>query len=435
MHKSFPILPLCRGLIAGMAFLSAALNAQTPGTSSALPTELQWPGTVFKSVTVTPPEASTLVLPMLELGADQQLKVGFDDVADRDLNLRYRLTLCQLDASFSPTGLNELEYIDGQNALYVESSELSMATRVNYAHYEFNIPADYQKLKKSGLYKAEIYDADAPDRVLLTVPFLVCEPLANISASVFPSKNVAERIRRQQLAVDVRLTDGLRLVSPEQSLKVYAVQNLNWRTARRLPLQYSTGNTYYYQDKPELVFDGLNEFRNFDIRSLDYAGRGVQRLELDAVGVWHAFLYDQTSRLGDSYIQSDDIDGRFVIKLNHSQNSETEADYAHVHFFFNYPFHPDQKLYVTGDFNNWRTDDASRLYYDGDLNLYTTAMVLKQGFYDYMVLLENAQGKQYVPMENNFQETENDYYILVFYREPGGRHDRLIGVQQLNTRE
>ncbi|MDE5559306.1 MAG: DUF5103 domain-containing protein, partial [Bacteroidales bacterium] len=151
--------------------------------------------------------------------------------------------------------------------------------------------------------------------------------------------------------------------------------------------------------------------------------------------VWHAFLYDQKSRLGDSYIQTDDIDGRFVIKLNHSQNSETEADYAHVHFFFDYPFHPDQKLYVTGDFNNWRTDDGSRLYYDGDLNLYTTAMVLKQGFYDYMVLLEDAQGKRYVPLENNFQETENDYYILVFYREPGGRHDRLIGVQHLNTRE
>lgn len=434
MHKHFPIRPL-GGLLLGLTLLSAPMAAQTPATSRALPTELHWPGTVFKSVTVTAPETSTLVLPMLELGSGQQLKVGFDDVADRDLNLRYRLVLCNLDADFSPNDLNEIEYIDGQNALYVESSELSMATRVNYAHYAFDIPADYQKIKKSGLYKAEIHDADAPDRISLTVPFLVCEPLANIAASVFPSKNVTERMQRQQLAVEVRLPDGLRLISPEQSLKVYAVQNLNWRTARRLPMQYATGNTYYYQDKTELVFDGLNEFRNFDIRSLDYAGRGVQRLELDAVGVWHAFLYDQKSRVGDSYIQTDDIDGRFVIKRNHSKNSETEADYAHVHFFFDYPFHPDQKLYVTGDFNHWRTDDASRLYYDGDLNLYTTAMVLKQGFYDYMVLLEDAQGKRYVPMENNFQETENDYYILVFYREPGGRHDRLIGVQHLNTRE
>lgn len=426
-------LALCSALIGALP--PTGLNAQT-GTVPSLPTTLQWPGTIFKSVTVTAPETSTLPLPMLELGSGQQLRVGFDDVADRDLNLRYRLVLCNPDATFSPAPLNEIEYIDGQNALYIEASELSMATRVNYAHYAFDLPTPYQKLKKSGLYKAEVYDADRPDEVLLTVPFLVCEPLATVSASVFPSKNVAERLSRQQLAVEVRLTSNqLRLISPEQSLKVYAVQNLNWRTARRLPLQYANGNVYYFQDRPPLVFDGLNEFRNFDIRSLSYAGRGVERLELDADDVWHVFLYNQKSRLGDSYIQNDDLNGRFVIKQNHSDNSDIEADYAHVHFFFDYPFHPDQQLYVTGDFNHWRTDDESRLYYDGNLGLYTTALLLKQGFYDYMVLLENARGRQYIPIENNFQETENDYYILVFYREPGGRHDRLIGVQHLNSRE
>ncbi len=424
-------------LYAGLsgALFPTGLNAQT-GARPALPTELQWPSTVFKSVTVTAPETSTLFLPMLELGSGQKLQVGFDDVADRDLNLRYRLVLCNPDATFSPAPLNEIEYIDGQNTLYIEASELSMATRVNYAHYAFEIPAPYQKLKKSGLYKAEIYEADRPDETLLTVPFLVCEPLAAITASVFPSKNVAERLRKQQLSAEIRLTlSDLRLISPEQSLKVYAVQNLNWRTARRLPLQYASGNTYYYQDAPPLVFDGLNEYRNFDIRSLNYAGRGVERLELDADDVWHVFLYNQKSKAGESYVQNDDLNGRFVIKQNHSDASDIEADYAHVHFFFDYPFQPDQQLYVTGDFNNWRTDDESRLYYDGDLGLYTTALLLKQGFYDYMVLLENAKGRQYVPTENNFQETENDYYILVFYREPGGRHDRLIGVEHLNSRE
>ncbi|MDE7150213.1 MAG: DUF5103 domain-containing protein, partial [Bacteroidales bacterium] len=414
---------------------NAGLNAQT-GTPPELPTELQWPATIFKSVTVTAPEASTLFLPMLELGSGQKLQVGFDDVADRDLNLRYRLVLCNPDAKFSPASLNEIEYIDGQNALYIESSELSMATRVNYAHYTFDIPSAYQQLKKSGLYKAEIYAADRQDDVVLTVPFLVCEPLATVSAAVFPSKNVSERLRRQQLAVEVRLTQNdLRLISPDQSLKVYAVQNLNWRTARRLPLQYSTGNTYHYEDAPSLVFDALNEFRNFDIRARTYPGRGVERLELDADDVWHVFLYNQKSKLGDSYVQNDDLNGRFVIKLNHSDDSDIEADYAHVHFFLDYPFHPDQRLYVTGDFNNWRTDDDSRLYYDGRLGLYTTALLLKQGFYDYMILLENGNGLHYTPTENDFQETENDYYILVFYREPGGRHDRLIGVQHLNSRE
>ena len=415
---------------------AASASASTAAMNAASARNLILPPTLFKSVTITPPEQSSLSMPMIELGSGQRLQVGFDDVSDRDLNLRYRILLCNPDSTLSKADLNEIEYIDGQNALYIESSTLSMATRVNYAHYTFSIPSNYQHIKTSGLYKAEVYESENPDKVLLTVPFLVYEPLSVISASVEPARDVAERLSRQQLSVEVRLTGhDLRLLSPEQSLKVYAVQNLNPHTARRLPLQYANGNLYYYKDTPPLVFDGLNEFRNFDIRALQYAGRGVQHLELDGEDTWHVFLYNQKSRLGESYVQNDDINGRFVIKKNHADESDIEADYAHVHFFLDYPFHPDQKLYITGGFNRWQTHAESQLFYDADLNLYTTALMLKQGFYDYLFLLENAQGRQYIPLENNFQETENDYHILVFYREPGGRHDRLIGLKHLNSRE
>ncbi len=423
-------------LIGALCTLAVSVSAAAGVSSVAGSRNLILPPTIFKSVTVTPPEQSTLLMPMIELGSGQRLQVGFDDVSDRDLNLRYRILLCNPDSVLSKANLNEIEYIDGQNALYIESSTLSMATRINYAHYTFNIPSDYQNIKTSGLYKAEVYESDTPDKVLLTVPFLVYEPLSVISSSVEPARDVAERLSRQQLSVEVKLSGSdLRLLSPEQSLKVYAVQNLNPHTARRLPLQYANGNNYYYKDTPPLVFDGLNEFRNFDIRSLQYAARGVQHLELDGEDTWHVFLYNQSSRIGDAYVQNDDINGRFVIKKNHADESEIEADYAHVHFFLDYPFYPDQKLYVTGGFNHWQTDVESQLFYDGDLGLYTTALLLKQGFYDYLFLLEDERGRQYMSTENNFQETENDYHILVFYREPGGRHDRLIGLKHISSRE
>ena len=33
----------------------------------------------------------------------------------------------------------------------------------------------------------------------------------------------------------------------------------------------------------------------------------------------------------------------------------------------------------------------------------------------------------WLPYEGNFYQTENRYQALVYYREPGGRYDRLVG--------
>ena len=34
----------------------------------------------------------------------------------------------------------------------------------------------------------------------------------------------------------------------------------------------------------------------------------------------------------------------------------------------------------------------------------------------------------------NFDETENQYTILAYYREVGGRYDRIVGVGSANSR-
>lgn len=329
-----------------------------------------FPPSVFKSVFTTPPIASTINLPIIELGSDQKIEVHFDDVQDRDLNLRYRIIHCNADATLSPSGLNELEYINGQNQVYVEGSELSMATRINYVHYSFSVPNNYQQLKLSGVYKVEIFESDSPSKILLSVPFLVCEPSVKIKATVGLPKRVEYRFLKQELSVELNLNgSNLKGVSPQQNIRLYALQNLNPKTARLLPLQYSAENTLFYKDSPEMVYDGLNEFRNFDLRPLTYAGKNVQRLEIGKEGAWHAFLYDQSSSYRSNYVDNDDINGRFVVKMNHSDASNIEADYAFVHFFLKEQFNPDAKIYVTGEFNRWQTDKNSLMTYNSDLNL------------------------------------------------------------------
>jgi hypothetical protein len=55
--------------------------------------------------------------------------------------------------------------------------------------------------------------------------------------------------------------------------------------------------------------------------------------------------------------------------------------------------------------------------------------MLKQGFTNYQYVLADKKGK--IDYENaldgNFFQTENNYFVLVYYRENGQRYDRIIG--------
>jgi hypothetical protein len=68
---------------------------------------------------------------------------------------------------------------------------------------------------------------------------------------------------------------------------------------------------------------------------------------------------------------------------------------------------------------------------------YETTLQLKQGYYDYAYAL--ADGKSNPPKfitdetEGNIWETENQYSILVYYRELGGRYDQLMNVTVINS--
>ena len=58
--------------------------------------------------------------------------------------------------------------------------------------------------------------------------------------------------------------------------------------------------------------------------------------------------------------------------------------------------------------------------------------MLKQGYYSYQYLLLDEKGITHnVENEGNYYQTENTYQALVYFRETGGRTDRLVGYQQV----
>lgn len=65
--------------------------------------------------------------------------------------------------------------------------------------------------------------------------------------------------------------------------------------------------------------------------------------------------------------------------------------------------------------------NAARQRYEGQL-------LLKQGYYSYQYLMDTGNGRGTTnPVEGNYYQTENEYSILVYYRQAGARYDRLVG--------
>ena len=74
--------------------------------------------------------------------------------------------------------------------------------------------------------------------------------------------------------------------------------------------------------------------------------------------------------------------------------------------------------------------------YDTLNNTYEQEVLLKQGYYNYMycVVKDGAKNKgDLTTYEGSFFETENDYSILVYYRNPTLFYDELIGIKTFNS--
>lgn len=111
-------------------------------------------------------------------------------------------------------------------------------------------------------------------------------------------------------------------------------------------------------------------------------------------------------------------------------NSEIEADYAWVYFSLSAPaFFANKNIYITGMFNNFALNDEYKMEYNEKKKIYEKAVMIKQGFTNYSYTIADSRGTidEENALDGNFFETENDYMVLVYYRENNQRYDRVIG--------
>jgi uncharacterized membrane protein YgaE (UPF0421/DUF939 family) len=91
-------------------------------------------------------------------------------------------------------------------------------------------------------------------------------------------------------------------------------------------------------------------------------------------------------------------------------------------------------VYVYGGFNNFSISDENKMVYNTKKNVYELSMLMKQGFYNYKyVVVDQNDTLSEGRISGNFDETENNYKVIVYYRDLGARYDKIIGLGEANS--
>jgi hypothetical protein len=368
-------------------------------------------------------------LPIIELG--QKLQLSFDDIIGNEADYFY--TIEHFNFDWTPSDLSKGEYLDGFDDVRIETYENSFNTLQLYSNYKLSIPnRETRAIKKSGNYLLRIFNDDA--EIVFSRKFMVLERVLSVEVEIKRSR-IIKNIDQQQVVQFKINSPNLLLINPKQNVKTLVLQNNNLKTAiTNLKPLYTIGSELIYKYDQEAAFWGGNEFLFFDNKDLRSSTNGVRYVELNEL--YENFLFTNIDRSVRPYTYNPDINGSFQVRnLYASQNQNIEADYVLMHFNLqHYGSLGDKEIHIYGNFNNWTIDQTTYMRYNEKTDTYQNARLFKQGFYNYKYVMVNRDGSvEQGPVSGDFWQTENQYTVLVYYRAPGARFDRLMGEGSANS--
>lgn len=371
-------------------------------------------------------------LPLITYKTGEKLLLSFDDL-DADMK-EYMFTIVHCDANWNPSELRPDEYINGYNDDYIYEYDFSLNTMQPYTHYHLVFPTEDLRPKISGNYILKVYLEDK-DSLFFTRRFMVVEQKLGIEGKVKQASQIEDRNYKQEVDFEIQ-SPGYRIINPYMYLNVVIIQNGRWDNAIfNLKPKMMIGDKLDFNYDKENVFNGGNEFRSFDLKSLTYNSEYILSIESDYSG-YEAVVRPGEKRTFSVYKTEDDINGRMKIKTEDADNSNIEAEYISVYLSLPYPAPMiDGDFYIYGELTDWGYNESGKMEYNFKEKKYEKILLLKQGYYNYQyVFLEHGmQVGDETFIEGNHRETNNQYTIFVYYREAGDDYDRLIGVKHLNT--
>jgi len=367
-------------------------------------------------------------LPIFRLG--ERLHITFDDIIGDEEDYYYIITHHNFD--WSPSDLSKGEYMEGFDDLRIYNYKNSLNTLQIFSHYQLTIPnKDTRALTKTGNYLLSIYN-DYGD-IIFSRKFMIIDQITSVEVYIKRARDF-NYINSKQIVQFTINSPGKHLINPKQNVKTLIIQNNNLKNViTNLKPQYTLGSKLVYKYDLEASFWGGNEFLHFDNKDVRAATSNIRRVELD--DIYHNYLYTSPNRSERPYTYNPDINGNFLVRNISAQDNSIEAEYVWMHFAVQY--YDDlngREIHLYGNFNNYCIDETTKLRYDSYKGSFQGVKLFKQGFYNYKYVLVNTDGSiDDGAISGDFWQTENEYTVLVYYRELGGRYDKIIGIGAANS--
>ena len=379
------------------------------------------------------PKGADLAMPILNMNSNETLELHFDDFSNKPKNYYYTVMQCQSD--WSPTSMNIMEYVEGFTEGNINDYDYSNGTKIPYIHYKLEFPNNDMKINRSGNYVMIVFENNKDNPIFIR-RFMIAEAKVMIDANVAYTRSLSVRDKLQEVVFRVNYK-GFNIDNPQMEIKATVLQNYRWDNAKtEIKPQFVGMNELNFDFNGVLTFPSAGrEFRFFDLRSLRFRGQNIRAFDIQDNENDVYLLFERPTEQ-NKYQMIKDLNGQYYIENLDNPNYNTGADYANVHFNFDFNGKiADGNFYVIGAFNNWTCDENSRMHYDMLDKSYAANILFKQGTYNYMYVYKRDDENttdQFIT-EGFYMDTENDYTILLYYTPFGERYDRLIAVKHINS--
>lgn len=369
-------------------------------------------------------------IPIFKLGEGFQLQ--FDDLFGNEADYYYEIIHC--DYNWIPSAIPKNEYLKGFDNQRIIDYSNSFNTLQIYSHYKLAIPNQFtQQLRISGNYILKILDKDK--EVLFSRKFILYEELVTVPIQIKRARTLSNLEYKHNIEFAIKST-AITFQNPLKNVKVVLLQNGQFNNAitNILP-QFTIANDLIYKYDTETQFWAGNEFLYFDNNDVRVSNNNVSRVD-SGKDIYSAHLFTNAARTNFPYSFTQDINGNFIARNINASNNEIEADYTWIYFSLSAPtFRSKKSVYITGMFNNYQLSPENKLDFNAQTRLFEKAILLKQGFTNYKFQVSDDKGTldHENAIDGNFYQTENDYSILVYYRENNYRYDRVIGKGNANS--
>lgn len=367
--------------------------------------------------------------PVIAIG--QKVTLLFDDLNADESDFYYKIK--HFNHDWSPSQLFQNEYLKGYDNLRIDNYNTSFNTLQGFTHYRLELPNENTEFQVSGNYLLEIFNAY--DELVFSRRFCLYEEQANVQAAVYRPQNMDRFTTHQSIHFAITPFQGI-FRNPEQTVFVHLLQNRQWDSSLEIGKpQYYSGRTLEYRYEHPTQFEGGNEYYFFDTKDLRITTPNISYT--NRAQLYETYLNVNIPRLYENYTYAPDINGNYEIRnIMRPGDPNTEADYSYVYFSLAADYElNDDEIYIYGSFNNYQLEDSNRMYYNPSLEIYEGVLLLKQGFYNYKYIIKQNDKLNKNALSGSHSLTENDYLILVYYRNIGDQYDALIGIGMINSFE